>query len=93
MSRNIKVPSRRSLASIGIPNHRDALAVYFRWVRQRYYRAQSVMGPDLGPSSTYNGDHEREMQFDAERLSVDLMGVGMGFEGVGLSGYPGEVVL
>ncbi|KAF2706184.1 hypothetical protein K504DRAFT_505143 [Pleomassaria siparia CBS 279.74] len=39
-----KRPARTSLRHVGIPGGRDLLAVYFWWVRQRYYRAQTEMG-------------------------------------------------
>ncbi|KAF2793279.1 hypothetical protein K505DRAFT_362121 [Melanomma pulvis-pyrius CBS 109.77] len=40
-----KRPRRASLRRIGIPDGRDLLAVYFWWVRQRYYRASAEMAP------------------------------------------------
>jgi hypothetical protein len=104
-----KLPSRRSLAHIGIPNHRDALAVYFRWVRQRYYRAHTVMAFEVAPSAAstctsypaLDAHDERDfatsavdIQFDAERLRVDLLGVGGMSEGVAVGlAYPCEIVL
>jgi hypothetical protein len=92
-------PPRRSLASIGIPNHRDALAVYFRWVRQRYYRATGLMRYEAASSMRSTDGFEvyegaTAMQFDGERLRVDLLGVGARCENeiVGAA-YPGEIVL
>jgi hypothetical protein len=109
LSARVKLPSRRSLAHIGIPNHRDALAVYFRWVRQRYYRAHAVMEYEAAPSavstdisySVLDVYDERDfvtsamdIQFDAERLRVDLLSVGAMFEGAAVgTAYPCEIVL
>ena len=102
----VKRPSRRSLASIGIPDHRDVLAVYMRWVRQRYYRAQDVMRQEAAPvvastpdSCDGEADEEQDvtapqssLQFDAERLGVDLLGTGSRFETEGsVYGYPAEI--
>ena len=92
-------PPRRSLAFIGIPNHCDALAVYFRWVRQRYYRANGLMRYEAASSTRSTDEFEvyegaTVMQFDGERLRVDLLGVGARCENemVGVA-YPGEIVL
>jgi len=102
----VKLPFRRSLASIGIPSHRDALAVYFHWVRQRYYRAQDVMGDELASSvrsaagscdASRMDDYDlaeprSRVQSDTERFRVDLLSVGAGFEGeTGVLAYPGEI--
>ena len=103
----VKLPSRRSLASIGIPNHRDALAVYFRWVRQRYYRAEGVMRADLASSvesvasssDASSGDDESDFaqprtrfQRDTKMLSIDLLSIGAKFEDEGIAlAYPGEI--
>lgn len=85
-----RLPSRSSLACIGIPDHRDLLAIYFRWVRQRYYRAHAEMGPKLASSarSTSASSEQREvlspvveMHFDMARLVEDVFGVGARFEG------------
>jgi hypothetical protein len=105
----IKLPSRRSLAHIGIPNHRDALAIYFRWVRQRYYRAHVVMGYEAAPSAESIGtsypvldayDEQdfatsaMDIHFDTERLRVDLLGMGAMFDGAVVGlAYPCEIVL
>jgi hypothetical protein len=45
---------RNSLASIGVPNKRDALAVYFRWLRERRFQAGAVIVRDsiAGTSSS-----------------------------------------
>lgn len=103
----VKLPFRRSLACIGIPNHRDALAVYFHWVRQRYYRAQDVMGDELASSvrsvasscdaSSRMDDYDLaeprlRVQSDTERFRVDLLSIGAGFEGDAVAlAYPGEI--
>ena len=103
----VKLPFRRSLASIGIPSHRDALAVYFHWVRQRYYRAQDVMGDELASSvrsvagscetSSRMDDYDHaeprsRFQSDTERFRIDLLSIGAGFEGEdGVLAYPGEI--
>jgi len=100
----VKLPFRRSLASIGIPSHRDALAVYFHWVRQRYYRAQDVMGDELASSvrsvvgscdaSSRMDDYDlteprSRVQSDTERFRVDLLSIGAGFEGEAVAlSYP-----
>jgi hypothetical protein len=93
----VKLPSRNPLASIGIPNHRDALAVYFRWVRQRYYGAHNLMADELASSvesvaslsdASSRVDDERDftrtrlrVQRDTERFRVDLLSIGANFEG------------
>ncbi|CAO2655516.1 Nn.00g043190.m01.CDS01 [Neocucurbitaria sp. VM-36] len=95
----VKLPSRSSLAAIGIPDHRDALAIYFRWVRQRYYRAHALMGPELAdsvcPASESNELHASlspalGMPFDMNRLAVDVSCVGARFEGEALK-YAREI--
>ncbi|RMZ74466.1 hypothetical protein GMOD_00003511 [Pyrenophora seminiperda CCB06] len=113
MSRNIRPyaihlrsrRSRRSLTSIGIRDHRDALAMYFRWVRQRYYIAQGNMEPELplpaesvaATCDVLDGHRGHDVaapvgvQFDTERLSVELMGVGASFDDE--PSYPGELDL
>ncbi|KAF2110746.1 hypothetical protein BDV96DRAFT_635342 [Lophiotrema nucula] len=62
--RNGQEPTRRSLAHLGVPDGRDVLAVYFWWVRQRYYRAQTQHVPDSSEyaSSTRSvlGEEDRE---------------------------------
>ncbi|KNG49860.1 hypothetical protein DDE82_001594 [Stemphylium lycopersici] len=111
MSRNVprctvKRPSRRSLASLGIPDHRDVLTVYIHWARQRYYRAQDVMRQDAtsvvaSPHESGGAEPDEEqdatasppsLHFDAERLGVDLLGTGSSFETEGSEyGYPAEI--
>ncbi|KAH7384700.1 hypothetical protein BKA66DRAFT_441261 [Pyrenochaeta sp. MPI-SDFR-AT-0127] len=98
MSRNthryaVKLPSRRSLGSIGIPDHHDALAIYFHWVRQRYYRAHAEMKPahSSSSSSTHSAREANdvaepfsplfEMQFDMARFTADTLNVGAWVEG------------
>jgi hypothetical protein len=102
----VKLPSRRSLVHIGIPNHRDALAVYFRWVRQRYYRAHAVTAYKGAPTASSTdipypvldeqdfATSAMDIEFDAESMRVDLLGVGAMFEGaaVGMAS-PCEIVL
>jgi hypothetical protein len=101
-----KRPFRRSLTYTGIPNHRDALAVYFRWVRRSSYRAHPTMWHDAASSAVsvivypeldaYDGQDFStaaiDISFDAERLRVDLLGVGerFGDEGMGLA-YPCQI--
>lgn len=103
----VKLPFRRSIASIGIPSHRDALAVYFHWVRQRYYRAQDVMGGELASSvrsvatssdaSSRTDDYDlaeprSRIQSDTVRFRVDLLSIGACFEGEAVAlAYPGEI--
>jgi len=102
----VKLPFRRSLASIGIPSHRDALAVYFHWVRQRYYRAQDVVGDELASSvrsvvgscdvsrmDDYDlAETRSRVQSDTERFRVDLLSIGAGLEGEAVAlAYPGEI--
>ncbi|KAL1801674.1 hypothetical protein ACET3X_002016 [Alternaria dauci] len=112
MSRNahlyaVKLTSRRSLVSIGIPNHRDVLAVYFHWVRQRYYRAHNVMRDELAPSvksvasscDVSDGDDECDFatpcvrfQRDTETPGIDLLNIGAEFEDEAIAfPYPGEI--
>ncbi|USP81791.1 hypothetical protein yc1106_09065 [Curvularia clavata] len=55
----VKGPSHHALATSGIPDHRDVLAIYFRWVRQRYFQFHEGMMQQDGPSSaasTRNSD-------------------------------------
>jgi len=102
----VKLPFRRSLASIGIPSHRDALAVYFHWVRQRYYRAQDVMGDELASSvrsvvgscdasgvDDYDlAEPRSRVQSDTERFEIDTLNIGAGFEGDAVAlAYPTDI--
>lgn len=48
----VKLPSRRSLRRIGIPDHHDALAICFHWVRQRYYCAHAETRAELALSAS-----------------------------------------
>lgn len=88
----VKLPSRSSLAAIGIPDHRDALAIYLQWVRQRYYRAHVLSGPELADSvCSVSSDELHEplepassVQFDMDRVVVDVYGIGARFEGEAL---------
>ncbi|EDU41135.1 predicted protein [Pyrenophora tritici-repentis Pt-1C-BFP] len=86
----IQLRSRRSLTSIGIRNHRDALAVYFRWIRQRYYIAQTNTEHELvlpaaesvaATCDVADGHDSHDpaatvgIQFDTERINVELLGI------------------
>ncbi|KAL6703646.1 hypothetical protein ACN47E_009420 [Coniothyrium glycines] len=53
MSRTIRphAAARRSLAGIGVPDHRDALAVYLLWRREAYYR-RNASARARSPSTT-----------------------------------------
>ncbi|KAF2830326.1 hypothetical protein CC86DRAFT_367111 [Ophiobolus disseminans] len=94
-------PPRTSLRCIGIPDAHDALAVYFRWVRQaRYYRADAAMGPE-GTSSVAALHGEQQLPLapvararvvvDGASLSRDLTCVGAWAEAGRMEGYPLEL--
>lgn len=104
----VKRPSRRTLASIGIPDQRDVLAIYLRWARQRYYRVHDAMhqeapssavctrSPDDALDVHLGGDPANplpSLQFDAQSLNTDLLGMGSGLDGLDASvlGYPSEI--
>lgn len=83
-----RLPPRRSLAHIGVPDHRDALAIYLRWVRQRYYftkvEKKQNLPQELSPCS--------KVQFDMARISNDVFGAVGGFEAE-LMPYASEIDL
>ncbi|EUC50025.1 hypothetical protein COCMIDRAFT_22359 [Bipolaris oryzae ATCC 44560] len=93
---HVKYPSRGTLAPIGIPNHRNAFAVYLLWARQRYYRMHDAMHHEASSSAActrssddavdvhVGGDAPNSLpslQFDAARLNTDLLGIGSGLDG------------
>ncbi len=83
-----RLPPRRSLAHIGVPDHRDALAIYLRWVRQRYYLAKAKKNHNLPQGlSTCS-----KVQFDMARISNDVFGAVGGFE-ADLMPYASEIDL
>jgi hypothetical protein len=94
------------LREIGIPDEHDALAIYFRWLRQaRYIREEA--GPEL-PSSVRSvaaSDIQQRpssqsristgVQFNGASLSYDLLCVGARFDEAGagaqVAGYASEL--
>ncbi|CBX91511.1 predicted protein [Plenodomus lingam JN3] len=86
-----QAPPRRSLGRHGIPPHRDALAVYIHWARQRYYIARGHSGTHV-PHGVAAGTAAVTHVYDEGRSMNDLRGVGAQFgEGVVGLGYPIEI--
>ncbi|KAF2853037.1 hypothetical protein T440DRAFT_466049 [Plenodomus tracheiphilus IPT5] len=92
MSRNMDIlaPPGRSLDPYGIPDHRDALAVYIRWVRQRHYLLHSNLRPRFTLPVAANT--ESRYKYDKSWSTDDLLGIGGQFESEAENvGYPHQI--
>ncbi|KAF2193736.1 hypothetical protein K469DRAFT_712542, partial [Zopfia rhizophila CBS 207.26] len=83
---SVKLPKRASLRHIGVPEGKDALAIYLMWLKQRSLSPNKASGTASSVRSSMESDEEMPpvsprlaTRFEEKTASVDLMFVGSQF--------------